>query len=84
MSLLHCVRIAYESQQIPANAVPVERSIKREPPSVGSSFRIASGDRMKQTGLVEYRFRPDSFEVRYVRAPGQVDVRLDELISSGH
>jgi 3',5'-cyclic AMP phosphodiesterase CpdA len=33
---------------------------------------------IKETGLVEYRFRPDSFEVRYVRAPGQVDVILDE------
>ena len=33
----------------------------------------------KETGLVEYRFRPDSFEVRYVRAPGQRDVSLDEL-----
>lgn len=35
---------------------------------------------IKETGLVEYRFRPDSFEVRYVRAPGQVDVSLDELL----
>jgi 3',5'-cyclic AMP phosphodiesterase CpdA len=35
----------------------------------------------KETGLVEYRFRPDSFEVRHVRAFGQVDVSLDELIS---
>jgi 3',5'-cyclic AMP phosphodiesterase CpdA len=34
---------------------------------------------IKETGIVEYRFRPDSFEVRYVRAPGQVDVSLDEL-----
>jgi 3',5'-cyclic AMP phosphodiesterase CpdA len=33
----------------------------------------------KETGLVEYRFRPDSFEVRHVRAPGQVDVSLDSL-----
>jgi 3',5'-cyclic AMP phosphodiesterase CpdA len=36
----------------------------------------------KETGLVEYRFRPDSFEMRYVRAPGQVDVGLDELLSA--
>ncbi|HXI05874.1 MAG: metallophosphoesterase family protein [Bradyrhizobium sp.] len=36
---------------------------------------------IKETGLVEYRFRPDSFEVRYVRAPGQRDVRLDELLN---
>jgi len=34
---------------------------------------------IKQTGIVEYRFRPDSFEVRHVRAPGQVDVSLDEI-----
>jgi 3',5'-cyclic AMP phosphodiesterase CpdA len=36
---------------------------------------------IKETGLVEYRFRPDSFEVRHVRAAGQVNVRLDELLS---
>jgi len=35
---------------------------------------------IKQTGLVEYRFAPDSFEVRYVRAPGQVDIDLDSLL----
>lgn len=35
---------------------------------------------VKETGLVEYRFRPDSFEVRHVRAPGQIDVSLKELI----
>ena len=34
---------------------------------------------LKEVGLVEYRFQPDSFEVRHVRAPGQVDVDLDEL-----
>ena len=28
----------------------------------------------KEVGLVEYRFQPDSFEVRHVRAPGQTDV----------
>jgi 3',5'-cyclic AMP phosphodiesterase CpdA len=33
----------------------------------------------KEVGLVEYRFQPDSFEVRHVRAPGQTDVSLDEL-----
>lgn len=36
---------------------------------------------IKEVGLVEYRFRPDSFEVRHVRAPGQVDVGLDELFA---
>ena len=34
----------------------------------------------KECGLVEYRFQPDSFEVRHVRAPGQTDVGLDSLI----
>lgn len=34
----------------------------------------------KEVGLVEYRFRPDSFEVRHVRARGQADVDLDSLI----
>jgi 3',5'-cyclic AMP phosphodiesterase CpdA len=37
---------------------------------------------VKQVGLVEYRFRPDSFEVRQVRAPGQTDVDLDSLLGS--
>jgi 3',5'-cyclic AMP phosphodiesterase CpdA len=36
---------------------------------------------IKEIGLVEYRFRPDSFEVRHIRAPGQVDVDLDELLA---
>lgn len=35
----------------------------------------------KETGLVEYRFRPESFEVRHIRASGQVDVSLDDLLS---
>jgi hypothetical protein len=26
--------------------------------------------------LVEYRFQPNGFEVRHVRAPGQVDIDL--------
>ena len=34
---------------------------------------------VKEVGLVEYRFQPDSFEVRHVRAKGQVDVDLDML-----
>jgi 3',5'-cyclic AMP phosphodiesterase CpdA len=34
----------------------------------------------KEVGLVEYRFAPDSFEVRHVRAPGQIDVGLDDLL----
>ncbi|QPF87582.1 metallophosphoesterase [Bradyrhizobium genosp. L] len=35
---------------------------------------------IKETGLVEYRFQPDSFEVRHVRAKGQLDVDLDVLL----
>jgi 3',5'-cyclic AMP phosphodiesterase CpdA len=38
---------------------------------------------IKEVGLVEYRFQPDAFEVRHVRAPGQIDVDLDELLKSG-
>ena len=37
---------------------------------------------IKQVGLVEYRFQPDSFEVLHLRAAGQVDVDLDELIGT--
>ena len=37
---------------------------------------------IKEVGLVEYRFQPDSFEVRHVRAPGQIDVGLDELLKA--
>lgn len=36
----------------------------------------------KEVGLVEYRFQPDSFEVRHARAPGQIDVDLDELLQA--
>jgi 3',5'-cyclic AMP phosphodiesterase CpdA len=36
---------------------------------------------IKQTGLVEYRFAPDSFEVRHVRAKGQIDIDLDSLLT---
>jgi 3',5'-cyclic AMP phosphodiesterase CpdA len=53
-------------------------------PSTGFTMpeRIQPVIGTKETGLVEYRFRPDSFEVFHVRAPGQVDVGLDELRSS--
>ena len=34
----------------------------------------------KEVGLVEYRFQTDAFEVRHVRAPGQIDVDLDSLL----
>jgi 3',5'-cyclic AMP phosphodiesterase CpdA len=36
----------------------------------------------KEIGLVEYRFQPDSFEVRHLRASGQIDIDLDSLIGS--
>ena len=37
---------------------------------------------IKETGLVEYRFLPDSFEVRHVRAQGQVDIDLDDVLKA--
>jgi 3',5'-cyclic AMP phosphodiesterase CpdA len=37
---------------------------------------------VKAVGLAEYRFQPDGFEVRFVRAPGQVDVDLDSLLQA--
>jgi 3',5'-cyclic AMP phosphodiesterase CpdA len=37
---------------------------------------------LKEVGLVEYRFTPDSFEVRHVRPPGMVDVDLDDLLKA--
>ena len=37
---------------------------------------------VKEVGLVEYRFQPDSFEVRHLRAPGQIDIDLDSLIGT--
>jgi len=35
----------------------------------------------KETGLVEYRFCPESFEVRHIRASGQIDISLDDIIT---
>jgi 3',5'-cyclic AMP phosphodiesterase CpdA len=53
-------------------------------PSAGFIISDAKQDVIgtKEVGLVEYRFQPDSFEVRHVRAPGQIDVDLDSLIGS--
>jgi hypothetical protein len=50
-------------------------------PSAGFVISDARQDRIgtKEVELVEYRFQPDSFEVRHIRAPGQSDVDLDEL-----
>jgi 3',5'-cyclic AMP phosphodiesterase CpdA len=36
---------------------------------------------IKEVGLVEYRFQPDSFEIRHIRAPGQIDVDLESLLA---
>ena len=36
----------------------------------------------KQVGLMEYRFQPDSFEVRHIKAPGQLDIDLDSLLAA--
>jgi 3',5'-cyclic AMP phosphodiesterase CpdA len=51
-------------------------------PSAGFVISDAMQERIgiKEVGLVEYRFQPDSFEVRHIRAPGQTDVWLDELL----
>jgi 3',5'-cyclic AMP phosphodiesterase CpdA len=51
-------------------------------PSAGFVISDAMQEKIgiKEVGLVEYRFRPDSLEVRHVRAPGQTDVWLDELL----
>jgi len=35
---------------------------------------------LKEVGLVDYRFTPDSFEVRHLRAPRQADIDLDTLL----
>jgi 3',5'-cyclic AMP phosphodiesterase CpdA len=55
-------------------------------PSVGFIIpdKIQDVIGIKQVGLVEYRFQPDSFEVRQVRAPGQVDIGLDSLIDTAN
>jgi len=37
----------------------------------------------KEVGLVEYSFQPDSFKVRHVKAPGQIDIDLDSLLGTG-
>lgn len=36
---------------------------------------------LKETGLVEYRFQPDSFEVRHVKAQGQVDIDIEDILA---
>jgi 3',5'-cyclic AMP phosphodiesterase CpdA len=50
-------------------------------PSAGFIISDARRERIgiKEVGLVEYRFQGDGFEVRHVKAPGQVDIDLDSL-----
>lgn len=52
-------------------------------PSAGFKINDQRQDRiaLKEVGLVEYRFQPDSFEVRHIRAAGQVDVDIEELFA---
>lgn len=51
-------------------------------PSAGFVINDRRQDRIgiKETGLVEYRFQPDSFEVRHLRAAGQVDIDIEEIL----
>jgi 3',5'-cyclic AMP phosphodiesterase CpdA len=54
-------------------------------PSTG--FIIRSNDRqevigIKEVGLVEYRFQPGGFEVRHIRAPGQIDLDLPDAVAT--
>jgi hypothetical protein len=51
-------------------------------PSVGFIISDARQEviGIKEVGLVEYRFQPDGFEVLHVRAPGLIDVDLDQLL----
>jgi 3',5'-cyclic AMP phosphodiesterase CpdA len=35
---------------------------------------------IKEVGLVEYRFQPNGFEVRHVKAPGQIEIEMDSLL----
>lgn len=52
-------------------------------PSAGFVINDKRQDRIavKEVGLVEYRFQPDSLEVRHVRAAGQRDVDIEELLA---
>jgi 3',5'-cyclic AMP phosphodiesterase CpdA len=51
-------------------------------PSAGFVIADARQDLIgvKETGVVEYRFTPDAFDTRFVRAPGQFDIDLDTLL----
>ncbi len=53
-------------------------------PSAGFILSDARQEVMgvKEVGLVEYRFAPDSLEVRHVRAKGQVDIDLDSMLGT--
>jgi 3',5'-cyclic AMP phosphodiesterase CpdA len=53
-------------------------------PSAGFIISDARQERIgiKEVGLVEYRFQPNGFEVRHVRAPSLVNVDLEELLGT--
>src|SRR5882757_1478171 len=38
---------------------------------------------IKEVGLVEYIFQPDGFEVRHIRARGQIDIDMESLFGQG-
>jgi 3',5'-cyclic AMP phosphodiesterase CpdA len=52
-------------------------------PSTGFVINDQRQDRIgiKEVGLVEYRFQPDSLEVRHVRAAGQRDIDIEEVLA---
>ncbi len=52
-------------------------------PSAGFVINDQRQERIgvKETGLVEYRFQPDSVEVRHVKAAGQRDIDIEEILA---
>jgi 3',5'-cyclic AMP phosphodiesterase CpdA len=52
-------------------------------PSAGFIINDKRQERIgiKEVGFVEYRFQPDSLEVRHIRAAGQVDIDIEEILS---
>lgn len=52
-------------------------------PSAGFVINDQRQDRIaiKEVGLVEYRFQPDSLEVRHIKAAGQRDIDIEEILA---
>ena len=61
-------------------ATPATSGRRRPPSRFRTRGRKLIGT--KECGLVEYRFAPDSFEVYHVRAPGQIDIDLDDVLKA--